>query len=74
MADRASRARLTSLLWFLAGVLAITAAGIRYYRRDEISWVWLAAGLFCLVLGVSAWKRAPADVAEPSTRDRGPTA
>lgn len=67
MAERASRARLTSVLWFVAAVLALTAAGIRYYRREEISWAWVAAGVFCLVMGLSAWKRARLDGAEPTS-------
>lgn len=67
MAERASRARLTSVLWFVAAVLALTAAGIRYYRREEISWAWVAAGVFCLVMGLSAWKRDRLDGAEPTS-------
>jgi hypothetical protein len=69
MADRASSPRLTGILYLVAAVLALGAAGIRYYRSQEISWVWLAAGVFCLAMGLSAWKRA-----RPSGVDRGPTA
>ena len=74
MAERPSRARLTSVLWFVAAVLALTAAGIRYYRHEEISWAWVAAGAFCLVMGLSAWKREKAGGVEPPNRDRGSNA
>ncbi|HJU69830.1 MAG TPA: hypothetical protein VJ650_16450 [Gemmatimonadaceae bacterium] len=74
MAEPASRGRLTSLLWLLAGLMALTAAGIRYYRQDEISWPWAAAGLFCLALGIAAWKRAEVGSGPPTGRDRHPHA
>ncbi len=67
MAERASGARLASVMWFVAAVLALAAAGIRYYRREEISWTWVAAGAFCLVMGSSAWKRARVGAGEPGT-------
>lgn len=67
MAERASGARLASVMWFVAAVLALAAAGIRYYWREEISWTWVAAGVFCLVMGSSAWKRARVGAGEPGT-------
>ncbi len=67
-----ANARLTSLLWFVAGVLALTATGIRYYRHDEISWPWAVAGLFCFAMGISAWKRAQPGSPGSVGRDRDP--
>ncbi|HJR67701.1 MAG TPA: hypothetical protein VJ802_14815 [Gemmatimonadaceae bacterium] len=67
MAERGSGARLASVLWFVAAVLALAAAGIRYYRREEISWTWVAAGVFCLVMGLGAWKRARLGGGEPGS-------
>ncbi len=67
MAERASGARLASVMWFVAAVLALAAAGIRYYRREEISWTWVAAGAFCLVVGSSAWKRTRLGSVKPAS-------
>jgi hypothetical protein len=50
MAERKAGARLAAALWFVAALLAWIAAGIRYYRREEISWVWAAAGLACVAI------------------------
>jgi hypothetical protein len=70
MGNRIAGARLSSLLWFVAGILALSAAGIRYARDAEISWRWVIAGVFCFGMGISAWSRAePRDAA-----DRGPGA
>ena len=69
-----ANARLTSLLWFVAGVLALAAVGIRYYRHDEISWPWAVAALFCFAMGISARKRAQPGGGGPARRDRDPTA
>ena len=74
MVERASGVRLASLLWFVTGILALAAVGIRYYRHDEINWPWAGAGLFCLVMGISAWKRAQQGGAPSTGRDLGPDA
>jgi hypothetical protein len=69
-----ANARLTSLLWFVAGVLALAAVGIRYYRHGEIGWPWLVASLFCFAMGIGARKRAGPNDAPPRGRDRDPAA
>jgi hypothetical protein len=75
MAQRPSGARLTGILYLVAAALALAAAGIRYYRNGEISWVWAAAGVFCLAMGLAAWKRAqPAGGTAGPRHDRDPTA
>jgi hypothetical protein len=74
MAERKPGVRLASVLWFIAAGLAWTAVAIRYYRRDELSWPWAAAGLFCIAMGASAWARSRSHDSLPANRDRGPAA
>jgi hypothetical protein len=74
MAERKAGARLAAVLWLVAGVLAWIAVGIRYYRRDEVSWALAAAGLACVAMGVNAWTRSRRDASLPGSRDRGPAA
>jgi hypothetical protein len=66
--------RLTSVLYFVAAALAWAAVGIRYYRSSEVSWLWAAAGLFCVVMGVGALKRDRSGTAEGTRQDRDPRA
>lgn len=49
---RNSRAVL--ILLVLTGVLAWIAAAITYYRRGEVEWTAIFAGLFVLALAASA--------------------
>jgi uncharacterized membrane protein YhaH (DUF805 family) len=70
MAEGTAGSRLTIALWFVAAVLAWSAVGIRYYRDNELSWAWAAAGLFCLLMGLSAWRRGRAPNSGPAPRDR----
>ena len=70
MGNRVAGVRMSGLLWLVAGILALIAAGIRYARDAEISWRWVIAGMFCFGMGISAWRRA-----EPrGAADRGPSA
>ncbi len=50
--------RITFVLALVAAALAWSAAGIGYYRRGEIDWMPIAAGLFMLALALSARTRA----------------
>ena len=72
MAEGRSGAQLTALLWFIAGALAWIAVGIRYARSREISWALAAAGLACLMLGLSARTRARRDASPSSGPHRDP--
>lgn len=55
---RPNTGTITAALWFIAGALAWIAVIIRYTRGAELSWTWAAAGLICIVLGISALKRS----------------
>jgi hypothetical protein len=58
MTAQRSASRLAAGLWFVAALLAWTAAAVRFARRGEASWGIVAAGLLCLAMGVGAWTRA----------------
>jgi hypothetical protein len=58
MAERSAGTRLGAILWFVAALLAWSAVAIGYLRRDEVRWSLAAAGLFFLIMGLSALKRA----------------
>jgi uncharacterized membrane protein YhhN len=51
-------AKLAAILWFVAAILALAAAGIAYGRRGEIRWPLLAAAMFLLAMGANALKRS----------------
>jgi hypothetical protein len=57
MNNRSNKNRLIALLWFVAGGLAIIALSIRYFSDRELTWSLVAGGLFCLIMGASAWRR-----------------
>ena len=50
--------RITFILALVAAALAWSAAGVAYYRRGEVDWMPIAAGLFMLALALSARGRA----------------
>jgi hypothetical protein len=50
--------RLTAVLWFVAAALAFIAFGIGFLPPSDPNWAGGAGGLFCLVMGVSAWRRS----------------
>lgn len=70
MAERERGAQMAAILWLIAGALAWIAVAIRYFRRDEVSWTWAAAGVFLFVMGISAWTRARRG--DPATSRRDP--
>lgn len=57
MADPKSSRGLATTLWFVAAGLAFIAVGIRFFADRGINWPLAAGGLFCLVIGISAWSR-----------------
>lgn len=57
MVDQASGNRLAAIRWFVAAGLAILAVGIRFTGDTDPNWSVAAGGLFCLVMGISAWSR-----------------
>jgi hypothetical protein len=68
MADKSAGTRLAAIMWFVAAALAWASVAIRYVRRDEVTWIWAAAGLFFLIMGVAALKRSRS---ADSTASRG---
>ena len=58
MGDQLSGTRLAAVLWSVAASLAFLAVGIRYLSDQEMNWAVAAGGLFCIGMGVSAWKRS----------------
>ena len=58
MVDQVSGKPFTAILWFVAGGLALLAVGIRFTGDTGPNWAVAAGGLFCLVMGVSAWSRS----------------
>jgi hypothetical protein len=58
MADQVSGKRFTAILWFVAGGLAFLAVGIRFTGNADPNWAVAAGGLFCVVMGISAWSRS----------------
>ena len=55
--------RLSTILWFVAGALALAAVAISYVRHGEIRWGIAAAGVFLIAMGVSSLSRQPHDAA-----------
>jgi hypothetical protein len=53
-----SGTRRAAVLWSVAAGLAFVAVGIRYSSDREVNWPVAAGGLFCLGMGVTAWKRS----------------
>jgi hypothetical protein len=75
MTPRRNANRLIALMWTLAGLLAWTAVGIRYFAEDTMNWPIAAAGLFCIALGLGAWTRRSTDAVGPADgRGRPPSA
>jgi hypothetical protein len=70
MAQEAAGKRLAAILWFVAAAAAWIAVAIRYFRRDELTWTWAAAGALALVMGISALRRTRSAEAGPADRDR----
>ena len=59
MSDASKGKRLAAVLYFVAAGLAFTAGlGGFFSERQDISWGTAAAGLFCVAMGVSTWRRA----------------
>ena len=44
--------KLSIILWFAAGALALAGAAVTYGRSGEIKWPLLAAGIFMVGMGV----------------------
>jgi|GEM_PF-2511081 len=50
-------AKLVTILWFVAALLAFTAVCIRYLADRELNGAVAAAGAFCLVMGFTSLAR-----------------
>ena len=72
MAQRRNANRLIAGMWTLAGLLAWTAVGIRYFGTGTMNWTIAAAGLFCIAMGLGAWTRRSTDA--PGATDAQDTA
>ena len=73
MTPRRNANRLIAGMWTLAGLLAWTAVGIRYFDTGSMNWSIAAAGLFCIAMGLGAWtRRSPDASAAPDIRDTSP--
>ncbi len=59
MAILQSRTRRMAALWFVAAVLAFIAAIIPALGDGSPNWGVAVPGLFCLIMGVTAWPRKP---------------
>jgi hypothetical protein len=65
MADQASGRPLVAVLWFVAAALAFIAVGIGFMPARNPNYAVGAGGLFCLVMGVSAWRRSQSTPLKP---------
>jgi hypothetical protein len=52
--------KLATILWFVAGALALAGAAVTYARSGEIKWPLLAAGIFMAGMGVYTLRRSKA--------------
>ena len=50
-------AKLVTILWFVAALLAFIAVSIRYLKDREVNGAVAAAGAFCLVMGFTSLAR-----------------
>ena len=50
--------KLATVLWFVAGALALAAAAMNYSRSGEVRWHLLAAGIFMVGMGVYTLRRS----------------
>lgn len=57
MTENPASQRRAAALWFLAALLAATAAVITYVRQGEIRWYLVAAPTFMLAMAWSSWRR-----------------
>ena len=64
--------RLIAGMWTLAGLLAWTAVGIRYFAEGGRKWPIAAAGFFCIALGIGSWTRRSIDPVGPANRGGRP--
>ena len=73
MPPRRNANRLIAGMWTLAGLLAWTAVGIRYFDTGAMNWLTAGAGLFCIGMGLAAWSRRSRDASAPTVpRDTPP--
>jgi len=58
MSDRSPKVPWTSILWFIAAILAWTAVALEAIGRGRFHLAAAAGGLFCAGMGLSAYVRA----------------
>ena len=59
--------KLATVLWLVAGALALSAAIVQFVRSGEVAWGISAAGVFLLAMGLNFWLRSrrSVDPADP---------
>jgi hypothetical protein len=53
-----SATKLATILWFVAGALALAGAAVTYARSGDIKWHLVAAGIFMVGMGVYTLSRS----------------